>query len=624
MRRLLSIAFFIFTLIICNTSNALAEENPLFNVKRVNKTDFLFQKGGIIGSKYPSGTYIRPHFDNIGNVITVGLQTFEYLKIASYKKSGELNWSQTLYVPYDNGVGSIDLIQGFDGIFYVYGKRYSPAYTVLYAMDQKSGNLLWTKEFNTQITPSLARKGGGIIAFYNRELVEQKSYAILIDSNGIEQKRVYFEGYHTGGSSSSESMFHSSLSSQKSLIINSSFLVYNESSMQATIYNEDLEEQYSINVSKFPGEGVIFEDHSFLQVTKPGDLFSYFTNNGELKWTVQFGPGSSYVVTKEGLYIYIQGKNTLVKYNLDTGVEEAKLEINKGLNHVRIWKVKEENSVLYVVTSDGLNKQEIILIDEKDLHEFARFPLSRPKITHDEFQEIYPEITEAFNIEALGLNERYLFNPKDGYLYEYIAISNDENFTSNDSAIALVSYYIPLYDVYAHWAEKDILSLHKMGIVAGLDDGNFYPDDPITREQFATILAKSLDVPIYDMKEIFIQDVPSSRWSYPYISTLLNLNIINDAKEFSPDEYLLRKDLASWVARAVKNKPSENRNEIFNDIHELSSEEKNAILGVSNNNLMSGFPDGSFRPNDYVTRAQSARVINYLLRLIQLQSGLVH
>lgn len=625
MRRLF-IAFFTFILIVCNMSNVVAKDNLLFKVDRLSKTDLLFQVGGIIGSKYPSGTYIRPHFDNMGNIIIVGLHTFEYLKIASYKKSGEINWSQTLYVPYDNSVGSIGLIQGFDGIFYVYGKRNFPANSVLYAIDQKSGSLLWTKEFNKVITPSLARKTGGIIAFYKREQVKQKSYATLIDSNGNEQERVYFEGYDTEGSSSSESMFHSSLYQNKSLIINSSFMVYNDSLNRATIYDEDLQEQYSINVTGYPHKGFIFEDHSFLQVTgsgRNGNLYSYFANNGDLKWNVHFEAGSSYVVTKEGLYIYIQRKNTLVKYNLDTGMEESKLEIDKGFKNYRIWNVKEENSLLYVVTIDGLSEQEIILIDEKDLHEIARFPLSRPKINNVEIQENYPEITKTISIESLGHNEQYLFNPKDGHLYEYIAISDDGDKLNEDSVIALASYYIPLYDTYGHWAEKDILSLHSMDIISGFDDGNYYPDDPITREQFAVLLAKSLDVPLYDMKNIIIQDVPNSHWSYPYISTLLNLHVINDVKEFSPNKNLLRKDLATWIARAAKIKSLECRNEIYIDIHELSSEEKKAIMDVSNNNLMTGFPDGSFKPNDDVTRAQSARVIKNLIGQNKHDSGLV-
>lgn len=56
----------------------------------------------------------------------------------------------------------------------------------------------------------------------------------------------------------------------------------------------------------------------------------------------------------------------------------------------------------------------------------------------------------------------------------------------------------------------------------------------------------------------------------------------------------------------------------FNDINELSEMYQNLILTIANMKLINGYEDGTFRPNNYMTRAEAITVI---ARFLQVKNG---
>ncbi len=78
-----------------------------------------------------------------------------------------------------------------------------------------------------------------------------------------------------------------------------------------------------------------------------------------------------------------------------------------------------------------------------------------------------------------------------------------------------------LSDTANHWARGYISAVRARGIISGYSDGTFLPDNPISREELASIVAKILHVPdTIDFQDMPFDDVPVARWSSDAILTL--------------------------------------------------------------------------------------------------------
>ena len=153
----------------------------------------------------------------------------------------------------------------------------------------------------------------------------------------------------------------------------------------------------------------------------------------------------------------------------------------------------------------------------------------------------------------------YIIGYKDGYLRPYGNISRGETATiffrmlTDKTRTEYWSQTNPYTDVAAEkWCSNAISTLHRMGIIDGYSDGTFRPDGPITRAAFTKMAVNFFDyhVKAYDGK---FSDVEDSAWYAGYIQAAAELKLIE------------------------------------------------------------GFDDGTFRPNDYITRAQACTIINRTL-----------
>jgi len=114
----------------------------------------------------------------------------------------------------------------------------------------------------------------------------------------------------------------------------------------------------------------------------------------------------------------------------------------------------------------------------------------------------------------------------------------------------------PFSDVrFDRWSCKYIKRLAELGITAGYLDGRFGPEDPVTREQMAAFLTKALGAVPPDgycgVTNPFI-DVPFEHWSCEYIKKLAELGITSGYGDgrYGPDDYVTRAQLAVFLSKA--------------------------------------------------------------------------
>lgn len=147
--------------------------------------------------------------------------------------------------------------------------------------------------------------------------------------------------------------------------------------------------------------------------------------------------------------------------------------------------------------------------------------------------------------------------------------------------------------------------------VQGYPDGTVKPAGNITRAETAAILFRLMDDAsrrtYYSTKSGF-RDVASGSWYNTYVATLNNAGVITDSSNgcFRPNEAITRAELAAMLAKFSETTGAAN---YFNDVS-AKYWAANAIAICAKLGWITGYPDGTFRPDKNVTRAELMAMIN--------------
>lgn len=147
--------------------------------------------------------------------------------------------------------------------------------------------------------------------------------------------------------------------------------------------------------------------------------------------------------------------------------------------------------------------------------------------------------------------------------------------------------------------------------VQGYPDGTVKPAGNITRAETAAILFRLMDEgsrKTYYSTTSGFRDVASGSWYNTYVATLNNAGVITDSSNgyFRPNEAITRAELAAMLAKFSETTGAAN---YFNDVS-AKYWAANAIAICAKLGWINGYPDGTFRPDKNVTRAELMAMIN--------------
>ena len=149
--------------------------------------------------------------------------------------------------------------------------------------------------------------------------------------------------------------------------------------------------------------------------------------------------------------------------------------------------------------------------------------------------------------------------------------------------------------------------------VIGYTDGTIRPNNDISRAEVATIFFRLLTDEAreqYTTTAGNFTDVKAGMWCNRAIATLTNMGIIKGYTDgsFQPNKSITRAELATIIARFAK---LDVNNKTFSDINGHWAQ-KNIELAAGNG-WINGYEDGTFRPNNNITRAETFAMINRVL-----------
>ncbi len=150
----------------------------------------------------------------------------------------------------------------------------------------------------------------------------------------------------------------------------------------------------------------------------------------------------------------------------------------------------------------------------------------------------------------------------------------------------------PLEDISGHWAEKAIMALYSSHVVNGYEDGNFGPDDPVTRTQYLTITFKA-----------FGHELENETWAdYAY-----SIGVISDLDRWKNkgDENVSRAEALKVLIELSGMEANSGLTPNFPDVDIINDWFANYAAFALAQKISTGDAEGNFNGNTPITRAET-------------------
>lgn len=292
-----------------------------------------------------------------------------------------------------------------------------------------------------------------------------------------------------------------------------------------------------------------------------------------------------------------------VKQVLETlEVEDIKDITNMAMDNIVLEKKKVEN---YYIKYD-LNK---------DFHPQIPIKGNAPIDTNS-----YKLGDVAIVLEADGVTaERYRFlgwnTKKDGSGKTYLPGEKIE-----------VKFNVILYAQWEQIEERiyekhdypkcDLFILKERGshikYIFGYTDGNLLPEGNITRAEAAAIAVRLKDISTTDMSKANYVDLKEGAWYLQYINAALKYNLLDaEGDKIRPDDPITRAEMARLLS------PIDKTNDLRSDFQDIIGHryEKEINQAYGNKRII-GYPDGSFKPDNNITRAEAVIMFNSIFNRV--------
>jgi len=182
-------------------------------------------------------------------------------------------------------------------------------------------------------------------------------------------------------------------------------------------------------------------------------------------------------------------------------------------------------------------------------------------------------------------------------------------------------------DIDGYWAEHFISVLGYIGAIHGYANGQFQPGQLVTRAQAAKMIVMATEAARKEGQELRVSLTPNAQaaskfadlqgqdmaWARPYVGAAAEAGVVMGYSEtsFHPNEPLTRAQLAAMVSRLLPETGTVVPRAPFSDTRD--SWARAEIDRAYQAGLVSGYGDGTFGPDRYITRAELAKILYQLI-----------
>ena len=171
------------------------------------------------------------------------------------------------------------------------------------------------------------------------------------------------------------------------------------------------------------------------------------------------------------------------------------------------------------------------------------------------------------------------------------------------------------------WAYNSITKMTKEGFMSGYKNGTFKPNDPLSREEAASLFSKMLGEPPSIMLASSFTDITSDRWSSLAIESVARANIISGYgdKTYRPEQYMSRQEFAVVADKYLHYQgyrtedPTALDNIHFSDQKFIAPWAQSSVRELALFGFINYSNTGLFNPEKYVTRSEAAEITYRML-----------
>ncbi|OWA34414.1 hypothetical protein B9G55_19105 [Saccharibacillus sp. O16] len=161
------------------------------------------------------------------------------------------------------------------------------------------------------------------------------------------------------------------------------------------------------------------------------------------------------------------------------------------------------------------------------------------------------------------------------------------------------------------WSRDSILQAQQLELFEGNQEGDFRPNEPITRQEMAKILMQLLNLPMESAAALPFRDVPSGQWSARYIEAVSKAGIMQGYGDgtFGPSSVMTREQLAIVFVKALGLPLEADRNTLnsFQDVKQIHDWSASYVAAALKAGLMTG-SGSTFGPSVKANRQETAIV----------------
>ena len=168
-------------------------------------------------------------------------------------------------------------------------------------------------------------------------------------------------------------------------------------------------------------------------------------------------------------------------------------------------------------------------------------------------------------------------------------------------------------DIAGHWAESVITQWQNKGLIQGYEDGTFKPGNTITRAEFVTLMNNAKG--FWSEGSINFSDVKNGSWFYSAVARAVAAGYVKGYSDgsFKPNNTITRAEAAVMIANTAKLSANEAGAYRFTDIGSIPAWARGSVGAVVAAGYMTGYPDGSFDANASISRAEAVSSLNRML-----------
>ena len=174
--------------------------------------------------------------------------------------------------------------------------------------------------------------------------------------------------------------------------------------------------------------------------------------------------------------------------------------------------------------------------------------------------------------------------------------------------LALTGYALAagFNDIQGHWAETQINNWLEKGLAGGYEDGTFKPNNEVTRAEFVALVNRSFGIESQGAEADFT-DVQPGQWYFQNIAAAKAEGYIGGYPDgtFRPNQTITRQEAASILVRLSGLEQTTEGLAQFKDAGQIPDWSRASSGAIAKAGFMGGYPDGTFKAQKSITRAEA-------------------